>query len=78
MMDFETFKRIIRDAEKSDVIGFSKEITDFDLAVQWAIARIGEERGYPCHATISEINAYMPDEYRVDDMEGHKSGAVGT
>ena len=69
MMDFETFKRTIRNAEKSGVIRLSKEITDFDLAVQWAVARIGEERGYPCRTTISEINAYMPDGYRDDDIE---------
>ncbi len=69
MMDFETFKKTIRDAEISGAIRLSKEITDFDIAVQWAVARIGEERGYPCCVTISEINAYLPDGYRDDDIK---------
>ena len=55
MMDFETFKNIIRNCEAKGEIKTSKPLTDFDLEVQWAIGRIGDRKGYPCEITIDEI-----------------------
>ena len=40
-MTFEEFKNIIRKGETDGEIKTSKPLTDYDLAVQWAIGKIG-------------------------------------
>ena len=54
-MTFEEFKNIIRKGETDGEIKTSKPLTDYDLAVQWAIGKIGERKGYPCDITLNEI-----------------------
>lgn len=55
MMNFEEFKKIVRDGEKNGEIKTDVKLTDVDIAVQWAIAKIGEKKGYPCDITVDEI-----------------------
>lgn len=54
-MSFVEFKKIIRHAEDRGWIRFSVPIDDYDLAIQWAIGRIGDREGYPCTITIDDI-----------------------
>lgn len=55
MISFEEFKDIVREGEASGEIKTSIPLTDYDLAVQWAIGSIGERKGYPCEVTSEEI-----------------------
>ncbi len=55
MMTFENFKNIIRNGEARGEIKTSVPLTDFDLAIQWAVGNIGERKGYPCDITIDEV-----------------------
>lgn len=63
--DFERFLSIIHKGIESGAIKTSKPIIDFDLAVQYAIGKIGEVRGYPCDITVeeiaNEINKFAPE-----------------
>ena len=52
---FKKFKDTIRRGEAIGEIRTSKPLTDFDLAVQWAVGRIGKRKGYPCDITTAEI-----------------------
>jgi len=54
-MTFENFKNIIRNGEARGEIKTSVPLTDFDLAIQWAVGNIGERKGYPCDITIDEV-----------------------
>lgn len=54
-MSFVEFKKIIRRAEARGEIRFSVPLDDYDLAMQWAIDRIGERKGWPCTITIDDI-----------------------
>ena len=56
---FPEFVTIIRDSEQKGIIKTTVPMTDFDLAVQYAIGLIGEKRGYPCDITIDEIHEEM-------------------
>ena len=64
-MEFDEFKQIVRDGLKSGELKCTKELTDLDLAVQFAIGRIGDRKGYPLDVTIgeiaSEIKAFAPE-----------------
>lgn len=53
--EFRDFIKIVRHGIASGEIRITKEMTDFDLAVQYAIGKIGEKRGYPCDVTPEEI-----------------------
>lgn len=53
--DFMQFLANIRYGISNGTIKVSKELTDFDLAVQYAIAEIGKRKGYPCNVTLEEI-----------------------
>lgn len=57
--EFEDFLSQIRFAEKRGTIKTSKPLSDFDLAVTFAVDKIGEIRGAPCNATIDEIHAAL-------------------
>ena len=63
-MTFDEFRTIIREAERKGEFKTSKPMTDYDLAVQYAIGLIGEERGYPCKITLEEIWQRLPNEFR--------------
>lgn len=64
-MTFDEFKKIVRDGLKSGELKCTKELTDLDLAVQFAIGRIGDRRGYPLYTTageiVSEIKGFAPE-----------------
>ena len=64
-MSFDEFKKIIRDALESGEVKCSRELTEMDLAVQFAIGRIGDRRGYPLNTTpgeiVSEIMTFAPE-----------------
>ena len=64
MIPFEDFKATIREGERKGEITSSKPITDYDLAVQWAIGCLGEEKGYPLEITAEEIYERLPQEFR--------------
>ena len=65
MVDFIEFRYIIRQGIKNGEIKLSQELSDFDLAVQYAIGLIGERKGYPCKITDveiwAEINKFAPE-----------------
>ena len=54
-MEFNEFVSIIRRGIAEGEIKLSQELTDFDLAVQFAVGRIVEKKGYPCEVTADEI-----------------------
>lgn len=54
-MDFKEFVRIVRYGIISREIKVSKPLTDYDLAVMYAVGQIGERKGYPCDTTAEEI-----------------------
>lgn len=49
------------------VNGTLKPLTDYDLAVQWAVGRIGEKKGYPCYVTAEEIWQELPEQFREEE-----------
>lgn len=53
--EFLEFLMICKDSIAKGEVKASKELTDYDLAVQFAIGKIGERKGYPCNITIDEI-----------------------
>lgn len=55
MIPFEEFVAIIRNGEANGEIKTSVPLSDYDLAVQWAIGSIGERKAYPCDITADEI-----------------------
>ena len=58
-MTFPEFVIIVRDAEQKGIIKTTQPMTDYDLAVQYACASIGEKRGYPCDIALEEIYQEM-------------------
>lgn len=52
---FKVFLQIIRQSIADGDIKISKELTDYDLAVQFAITQIGKRRGYKIPMTAEEI-----------------------
>lgn len=58
-VEFKDFLSTIRLAEKTGKIKTSEPLSDFDLAVTFAIGKIGEIRGYPFEATEAEIHAAL-------------------
>lgn len=64
-MSFDEFKQIVQDGLKSGEVKCSRELTEMDLAVQFAIGRIGEKRGYPLNVTpreiVTEIMTFAPE-----------------
>ena len=55
MTEFEKFKQTIREAEANGEIKTTVPLTDYDLAVQWAVSKVGDRKGYPCTITPDEI-----------------------
>ena len=55
MITFEEFKEEIRAGELSGEIETPEPITDYDLAVLWAVGTVGDKKGYPCEITPREI-----------------------
>ena len=65
MVTFEEFRRNVRDAEAEGIFKTSVPLTDYDLAVQWAISKVGEKKGgYPCEMTAEEIYAELPEQFK--------------
>ena len=64
-MTFEFFKQTVRDGLKSGELKMFKDmsskepmeddLSDFDLATQFAIGEIGKRRGYPLRVTAEDI-----------------------
>lgn len=52
---FKVFLQTIRQGIADGDIKTSKELTDFDLAVYFAITQIGKRRGYQIPITVEEI-----------------------
>lgn len=67
MVSFEEFKDTIRKGEANGEIKTSKPLTDYDLAVQWAVGRIAEKKGYPCYITAAEIWQELPEQFREEE-----------
>jgi hypothetical protein len=63
--DFVEFRYVIRQGIRNGEIKVSKELSDFDLAVQYAAGKIGERKGYPMKTTAAEIweeiNKFAPE-----------------
>jgi hypothetical protein len=64
MESFEDFKKTVRKAERDGAIKIPIQLSDFDLAVQWALCCIAEKKGNPCEATMEEIWYALPDEFK--------------
>lgn len=54
-MEFDEFVKTIRRGIADGEIKLSQELTDLDLAVTFAVGKIGERKGYPCEITPDEI-----------------------
>lgn len=54
-MTFQEFLLFVRAEEQKGTIKFSKNLTDYDIAVYYATSLIGNEKGYPCEITVEEI-----------------------
>lgn len=71
--DFVEFRYIIRQGIKNGEIKLSQELSDFDLAVQYAIGQIGERKGYPNATTAeeiwAEINKFAPELLKESEEE---------
>ena len=52
---FKVFLQNVRQAIANGDMRISKELTDYDLAVQFAITQIGKRRGYLVPVTAEEI-----------------------
>lgn len=53
--DFVLFMNNIKKDIAKGTIKLSEPITDYDLAVQYAIGQIGERKKYPFDVTLEEI-----------------------
>lgn len=53
--DFVNFIKRIRKAAENGELETSIKLSDFDLAVQYAIGIIGIKKGYPCEVSLEEI-----------------------
>ena len=53
--EFENFIKISRYGMAAGEIRASKKLSDFDLAVLFAVGKIGEQEGYPFTATPEQI-----------------------
>lgn len=69
--EFKEFARNSRESIEKGEIRVSKELSDYDLAVQYAIGLIGEKHGYPYNVTIDEIETeirkFAPELLREED-----------
>ena len=54
-MTFSEFSDFIKEEIKKGTLKTSEELTDFDIAVTYAIGEIGQKKGYPCDITPEEI-----------------------
>ena len=54
--EFKQFVSTVRTGIANGNISTSKMLSDFDLAVTFAIGKIGEQRGYPLTVTAEDIN----------------------
>lgn len=64
IMPYEVFKEIVKQGIASGELKTDAKLSDFDLAVQWAIGNIGSIKGYPCDITPEEIHNALPDEFK--------------
>ncbi len=53
--EFFEFLSNVRNGIDNGEIKLSKPLTDLDIAVQFAVGKIGEQRGYPLNITAEEI-----------------------
>lgn len=64
-LTFDKFRLIVITGIATGELKISVELTDFDLAVYYAIGVIGEQKGYPCDISLDEIYAeimtFAPD-----------------
>jgi hypothetical protein len=56
-MTFQAFVAIIHNGIATGAIRLSDKLSDFDLAVMFAVGRIGDRKGYPCEFTVEEVYA---------------------
>ena len=52
---FSEFKERTKWGLDHGTLSVSKPLSDLDMAIQYAIGQIGDERGYPCDVTPGEI-----------------------
>ena len=53
--DLKQYISTFREMEKNGTLTTSKPLSDYDLAVSYAVNLIGMARGIPCDATVEEI-----------------------
>ena len=56
-MDFKWFYEAIKSGIESGAIKTDKPLTEFEMAVQFAVCSIGVRKGYPCETTLEEIRS---------------------
>ena len=59
------FLNTIKERINSGEIKLTKPLSDFDIAMQFVVGKIGETKGYPCNITYDEIyeglNKHCPE-----------------
>jgi len=53
--EFLKFMRYFREMCANGTFKISVNLSTFDLAVYYAVSKIGEKKGYPCYATTEEV-----------------------
>ena len=66
-MSCDDFIKFVRDAQRTGEVKISIPLSDFDLAVYWAIGVIGDRKGYPCDISLEEIYRELPEKYKKEE-----------
>ena len=53
--EFLKFVLNFREMCANGTLKISANLSTFDLAVYYAVSKIGETKGYPCHTTLGEV-----------------------
>lgn len=66
-MSCDDFINFVRKAIQTGIVKVSVPLSDFDIAVMWAVDRIGEKKNFPCDVSTLEIWNELPEKYRTED-----------
>lgn len=54
-MEFKEFCERLKSSMESGAFMTDRPLTEFEMAVQFAVCSIGVRKGYPCETTLEEI-----------------------
>ena len=71
LVSFDQFVKNVRDAEARGEIHFSKPVSDFDLAVNYAVIRISNKgkHTFTAHEVFYEMMKFAPEMLREEEMK---------